>query len=702
MKKLICTVLAAVMLASCVTVATAADDLPFSDVAPGAWYREEVRFVYENGIMKGVGGGRFSPDAPVTRAEIVTVLARLSGDATEGLGKELPFSDVAPGDWHADFVGWAVSSGVTLGYEDGTFRPDVPVKRQEIAALFARYINYAFLNFSEEPLTDGFTDAGSIPDWAREPVDAIRRYGLLSGNEKGEFCPDDATTRAETATVIRRFMTNKAYGEDPMFGRFARYGDLIPTDKSGWIRLEMNCRDRLVGSGTAQSLSAKLLPYMGLDTEEYEMVIDPSVHRDVMWMTDCSVTGDTVINNEGKACSENPALCRVAVRNKKTGETTPNRLLRLIVCRTPGPLGVDPDGWEPGIDADLFEKMKADSLYTLGDTERFAASFGKAEKGDPVTAVYIGGSVTARASAGDDLCFAMLTQNWLEKTFPLSDMTYINQGIASTSRFAILRLGQCVLKYDPDFVFIEFGQNDVPAARDREAFESVIRTLLERSDAAIMIVLTGIANKGNCEFMKEIADRYGVALCDVRTGADEALAAGAIFDFELAYDGGHPREWGHNHIASMIVHELKAIIDSVRTDGATAGRPMPDRATEAKTEGLVYVLPEEMGEPPAGWTLDGESGKFNPILTVTGPGADDLEIRCSGGELYLMTYNSRPFYVSVDGGDFVLMDDDESFCAVPPGEPAEHVVVIRPTWIDVGEDGHTAIRLGGYTYRPQA
>ena len=86
MKRIISLILTAVMLISATTFAFAESKTPFADVKSGAWYESAVAEVYAAGIMEGKGEGKFAPKASMTRAELVTVLCRLSGDNSAGKG----------------------------------------------------------------------------------------------------------------------------------------------------------------------------------------------------------------------------------------------------------------------------------------------------------------------------------------------------------------------------------------------------------------------------------------------------------------------------------------------------------------------------------------------------------------------------------------------------------------------------------------
>ncbi len=205
MKRTISLILTTVMLLSAITYSASAENLPFSDVKTSAWYYDEVKTVYEAGIMEGKGNGRFAPSATMTRAELVTVLYRLSGD-TADTAKKLTFADTKNGAWYSDAVLWASDKELVTGYPDNTFRPNTPILRQELAKLTVTFLDYMNVTKKGTVLTESFTDAASFPKWAGEYIEKLRETGLMGGDGTGAFKAKSNASRAEIATVITRLL----------------------------------------------------------------------------------------------------------------------------------------------------------------------------------------------------------------------------------------------------------------------------------------------------------------------------------------------------------------------------------------------------------------------------------------------------------------------------------------------------------------
>lgn len=107
----------------------------FSDIDnSGKWYENDVATVVNAKYMSGYPDGSFRPEAPITRAELAAMLTRDDKSAV----KPAPFKDVK-GHWAAEAIGRAHAKGWISGYPDGNFRPDAPVTRAELCALFNRF-----------------------------------------------------------------------------------------------------------------------------------------------------------------------------------------------------------------------------------------------------------------------------------------------------------------------------------------------------------------------------------------------------------------------------------------------------------------------------------------------------------------------------------------------------------------------------------
>ena len=174
---------------------------PFRDVAPGAWYEEAVRYVYEAGLMQGTTGTTFSPGRTSNRGQIAAILHRLEGSPRAGTP---PFTDVAADSYCADAVAWAEKNNIVRGFEDGTFRPERRITRQQLAAILFRYLEHRGADTAGRADLSRFSDTAAVADYAREAMAWAVSAGLLQGRSDGTLDPAGSATRAQTAVILQR------------------------------------------------------------------------------------------------------------------------------------------------------------------------------------------------------------------------------------------------------------------------------------------------------------------------------------------------------------------------------------------------------------------------------------------------------------------------------------------------------------------
>ena len=172
----------------------------FKDVSRGKdFFFKPVYWAVMSGITGGYGEGTFQPYFPCTRAMIVTFLYRRAGSPdVPGTNQ---FSDVKPTDWYYKSVSWAVKEGITTGYGAGTFQPDAPCTRAMIVTfLMRRYGPYA--PYYEPVYKKIFPD---VPKgaWYTDAVMWAYDMGVTTGRG-GYFKPNDVCTRGEAVSFISR------------------------------------------------------------------------------------------------------------------------------------------------------------------------------------------------------------------------------------------------------------------------------------------------------------------------------------------------------------------------------------------------------------------------------------------------------------------------------------------------------------------
>jgi len=178
---------------------------PFTDVTEADWFYEDIAFVSETGLMNGTAETKFSPDAALTRAMLVTVLWRLEGEPV--VNYVMPFTDAADGEWYTEAVRWAAAEGIVNGYEDSTFRHGNEITREQTMAILHRYAAYKGLDsgmiFPMIPQYD-------YSLWAENDIIWADMVGLTSGLGVDIYDMTAAADRAEIAAYLRQFCANAA------------------------------------------------------------------------------------------------------------------------------------------------------------------------------------------------------------------------------------------------------------------------------------------------------------------------------------------------------------------------------------------------------------------------------------------------------------------------------------------------------------
>ncbi len=182
----------------------------FTDVTAKDWFFKNVNFVCAAGLMNGTGGNKFSPHSTMTRGMMVTVLYRLSGD--KGTYKS-SFSDVASSAWYKNAVGWAATNGISNGIGKNLFAPNSEVTREQLAILFYNYAKYKKYDVTLDMESNllSYNDAFTMfNEYNGKALRYVICEGIMTGDDKGNMNVKATASRAEVATMLRRFIENAA------------------------------------------------------------------------------------------------------------------------------------------------------------------------------------------------------------------------------------------------------------------------------------------------------------------------------------------------------------------------------------------------------------------------------------------------------------------------------------------------------------
>ena len=162
-----------------------------------------MQYVYENGIMSGTGKNIFGPDRNTTRGMFVTMLYRIEKEPPVN-GAAL-FVDARSG-YFSKAVQWAQQEGVVTGTSTTVFSPNVPMTREQLAAVLYRYAQYLGRDTSKAAELNEFADRGDVSGYAREAMAWAVAEGLLTGVGGSRLAPTAPATRAQVAEILYRFL----------------------------------------------------------------------------------------------------------------------------------------------------------------------------------------------------------------------------------------------------------------------------------------------------------------------------------------------------------------------------------------------------------------------------------------------------------------------------------------------------------------
>ena len=296
-----------------------------------------------------------------------------------------------------------------------------------------------------------------------------------------------------------------------------------------------------------------------------------------------------------------------------------------------------------------YEKMVDRSLPSVGDMTRMSDVFQKAQNGEDITVAYIGGSITEGYNAGTTEFYAKTCTDLLQGYFPDITVTGVNAGISGTpSLLGNLRLERDVLSADPDIVFVEFAVNDGQEADYKNAYESLVRTLLtQEKDIAVVLLFTVLDSGYTCqEHMSKIGANYDLPMISVHDSVYEEIEAGRMTWQDYSNDQSHPNAYGHKCITDFVDNYYQKVLPVVAENVGEVSKELPDPVFSAKYMNMHYMDSATMD----GVELDGfeqydTHGSFHNgwMYRGTDGGSMKFTVECSVLEMVFKANNSDKY-----------------------------------------------------------
>ncbi|WP_322203852.1 S-layer homology domain-containing protein [Acutalibacter intestini] len=207
-KTTLAALLAIITILSVIPMSAFAAASSFTDVPQNAWYYEPVTYMAENGYMSGTGDNKFSPNQTTTRAMFVTVLGRIAGIDQNQYKGTCTFRDVKK-DWAEPYIAWASQNNIVNGVGDNRFGPNNYVTREQAALILFNYLKRDYTLTIDSKFLDNAPDKVNVSSWAVEAMQWATSAALMRGDANGTLRPRYSATRAEIATIFKRFIEIK-------------------------------------------------------------------------------------------------------------------------------------------------------------------------------------------------------------------------------------------------------------------------------------------------------------------------------------------------------------------------------------------------------------------------------------------------------------------------------------------------------------
>ena len=324
---------------------------------------------------------------------------------------------------------------------------------------------------------------------------------------------------------------------------------------------------------------------------------------------------------------------------------------------------------EAALATGLEQFMVDRGMNSLGDPARFVKVMRKAMAGEEITVGFIGGSVTyGGAATTQEARWARVVEKWWKDTFPQAKINYVNAGQSGTpSLFGVHRVDDDLLKYDPDFVVIEFGVNDELQDWQRDAYASLVRRIItHKSQPATMLFF--VMNNGGTNAQADqipIGNFYDLPMVNYRDAVWPSVITtsnpgGKFVWTDICADWVHPTNAGHAMCGQLINCYLEAVyqnIDKLSSEvkPVREDTPVPYYYQHTKWYNYRNTTPVSMGSFVR-YNYDGASWQAN------GNSTDPLILRCYGSRIIMPIAQRESATVKasviIDGGDPIPLDDE--------------------------------------------
>ncbi|MDR3709869.1 MAG: GDSL-type esterase/lipase family protein [Capsulimonadaceae bacterium] len=261
------------------------------------------------------------------------------------------------------------------------------------------------------------------------------------------------------------------------------------------------------------------------------------------------------------------------------------------------------------------------SVVDPGDTGRLGRVFARANAGQPIVVLFVGGSITEGAKATIPANrYVNRVGEWWKARFPKSQVTVVNAGIGATgSDYGCFRFQRDIAGKNPDVVFVDFAVNDSQSATSQATYEGIIRQLLSlpKQPAVVSLFMMHQSGSNNQKAESEIGKYYGLPMLSYRDAIWPEIQSGIAKYEDYQADQVHPNDNGHAYVAALVAHYLDSVTASANASSIITPLPAPLHSDLYQYASL-YEARSIQPAKSDGWTLSSENGGF---WTTSQPGS---------------------------------------------------------------------------------
>ncbi|NLL76674.1 MAG: SGNH/GDSL hydrolase family protein [Clostridiales bacterium] len=272
-------------------------------------------------------------------------------------------------------------------------------------------------------------------------------------------------------------------------------------------------------------------------------------------------------------------------------------------------------------------------VINRGNLNRLKGKMKKAEAGEKIVIGFIGGSITQGSlSSSSDTCYAYLIYKWWREKFPKSEFAYINAGIGgTTSQFGVVRVQEDLLKYEPDFVIVEFSVNDENNGHFAETYEGLVRNIYRNGNRPAILLLHNVRYDNGMNAQEEhakIGKAYGLPCISMKEAILSKVISGEIPVQSITPDDLHPNDAGHELVAQTVIEFLEEVYTECSEVEVLFGNGrVPEPITANRYEHSLRYRNDNCVPKCCGFKKDTKKYEKNPSIFQKGWTANSINDR---------------------------------------------------------------------------